>query len=82
LASARPGREVNAPNTRRSEEEHERDQQEKGEGEYRARPRNDTHVPGEQKGQPSSRLEASKEPSENEEKRRVVERLKEKRQDS
>ncbi len=40
------------------------------------------HVPDEQKGQPSSRLEASKEPSEDEEKRRVVERLKERRQDS
>jgi hypothetical protein len=40
------------------------------------------HVPDEQKGQPSSRLEASKEPSEDEEKRRAVERLKERRQDS
>jgi hypothetical protein len=45
-------------------------------------PETTPHVPDEQKGQPSSRLEASKEPSEDEEKRRVVERLKERRQDS
>jgi hypothetical protein len=45
-------------------------------------PETTPHVPDEQKGQPSSRLEASKEPSEDEEKRRAVERLKERRQDS
>jgi hypothetical protein len=45
-------------------------------------PETTPHVPDEQKGQPSSRLEASKEPSEHEEKRRAVERLKERRQDS
>jgi hypothetical protein len=36
-------------------------------------PETTPHVPDEQKGQPSSRLEASKEPSEDEEKRRAVE---------
>lgn len=41
-----------------------------------------SHVPDEQKGQPSSRLEASKEPAEDEEKRRVVEKLREREQDS
>ena len=45
-------------------------------------PETTPHVPDEQKGQRSSRLEASKEPSEDEEKRRAVERLKERRQDS
>jgi hypothetical protein len=45
-------------------------------------PETTPHVPDEQKGQPSSQLEASKEPSEDEEKRRAVERLKERRQDS
>ena len=45
-------------------------------------PETTPHVPDEQKGRPSSRLEASKEPSEDEEERRAVERLKERRQDS
>ncbi len=45
-------------------------------------PETTPHVPDEQKGQPSSRLEASKEASEDEEKRRAVERLKERRRDS
>ena len=45
-------------------------------------PETTPHVPDEQKGQPSSRLEASKEPSEDEEKRRVAERLREREQNS
>jgi hypothetical protein len=40
------------------------------------------HVPDEQKGQPSSRLDASKEPAQDEEKRRVVEKLRERERDS
>ena len=45
-------------------------------------PETTPHVPGEQKGQSSSRLEASKEPAEDEEKRRVVEKLREREGDS
>jgi hypothetical protein len=40
------------------------------------------HVPDEQKGQPSSRLDASKEPGQDEEKRRVGEKLRERERDS
>ena len=43
-------------------------------------PETTPHVPAEQKGQPSSRLEASKEPDE--EKRRVADKLRERGQDS
>ena len=39
-------------------------------------------LPEEGKGSPSSRLEASKDPAENEEKRRVVEKLREQEKDS
>lgn len=39
-------------------------------------------VPTEKKGDPSSRLEASNEPGEDEEKRRVAEKLREREQDS
>lgn len=39
------------------------------------------HIPEEQKGDPSSRLETSKGPAEEEEKRRVVEKLKEREGD-
>ena len=40
------------------------------------------HISGETKGDPSSRLDASKEPGEDEEKRRVVEKLRERERDS
>ncbi len=40
-------------------------------------PETTPHLPDKQKGGPSSRLEASKEPAEDEEKRRVVEKLRE-----
>jgi hypothetical protein len=40
------------------------------------------HISEEQKGQSSSRLNESKEPGEDEEKRRVVEKLREREQDS
>ena len=39
-------------------------------------------IPEEPKGDPSSRIEASEEPAENEEKRRVREKLEERGQDS
>ena len=39
-------------------------------------------LPKEQKGDASSRLDASKEPAEDEEKRRVVEKLRERERDS
>ncbi len=39
-------------------------------------------VSGEQKGDPSSRLEASREPGEDEKKRRVSEKLRERERDS
>ncbi len=39
-------------------------------------------IPDEQKGDPASRLDASEEPSENEEKRRVREKLEQREQDS
>jgi hypothetical protein len=45
-------------------------------------PETTPHVPDEQKGQPSSRLEASKEPAEDEERRRVADKLREREQDS
>jgi hypothetical protein len=45
-------------------------------------PETTPHVSDEQKGQPSSRLEASKEPAEDEEKRRVADKLREREQDS
>ncbi len=45
-------------------------------------PETTPHVPDEQKGQPSSRLEASKEPVQDEEKRRVADKLREREQDS
>ncbi len=41
-----------------------------------------SHVSEEQKGDSSSRLNASKEPGEDEEKRRVAEKLRERKQDS
>lgn len=40
------------------------------------------HIPEEQKGDPSSRLETSKEPGEAEEKRRVAEKLRERERGS
>ncbi len=40
-------------------------------------PETTPHIPDEQKEQPSSRVEDSKEPSEDEEKRRVSEKLRE-----
>jgi hypothetical protein len=40
------------------------------------------HIPEEPKGHPSSRLDESREPGEDEEKRRVVEKLREREQDS
>jgi hypothetical protein len=45
-------------------------------------PETTPNVPDEQKDQPSSRLEASKEPAEDEEKRRVADKLREREQDS
>jgi hypothetical protein len=45
-------------------------------------PETTLHVPDEQKAQPSARLEASKEPAEDEEKRRVADRLRVREQDS
>jgi hypothetical protein len=45
-------------------------------------PETTPHVPDEQKGQPSSRLEASKEPAVDEERRRVADKLREREQDS
>ncbi len=39
-------------------------------------------IPPEKKGDPSSRLESSNEPGEDEEKRRVAEKLREREQDS
>jgi hypothetical protein len=45
-------------------------------------PETTPHVTDEQKGQPSSRLEATKEPAEDEEKRRVADKLREREQDS
>jgi hypothetical protein len=45
-------------------------------------PETTPYVPDEQEGQPSSRLESSKEPTEDEEKRRVVEKLRERERDS
>jgi hypothetical protein len=45
-------------------------------------PETTPHVPDEQKRQPSSRLDASKEPAQDEEKRRVVEKLREREPDS
>ena len=40
------------------------------------------HIPAEPKRNPSSRLDESKEPGEDEEKRRVAEKLREREQDS
>jgi hypothetical protein len=45
-------------------------------------PETTPHVSDEQEGQPSSRLEASKEPAEDEEKRRIAEKLRERERDS
>jgi hypothetical protein len=45
-------------------------------------PETTPHVPDEQKGQSSSRLGASKEPAEDEERRRVADKLREREQDS
>jgi hypothetical protein len=44
-------------------------------------PETTPHVSGEQEGQPSSRLEASKEPAQDEEKRRVAQKLRERERD-
>ena len=45
-------------------------------------PETTPHVSDEQEGSPFSRLEASKEPAEDEEKRRVAEKLRERERDS
>jgi hypothetical protein len=45
-------------------------------------PETTPHVPEEQKGQSSSRLDASREPSEDEEKHRVAEKLRGREQNS
>jgi hypothetical protein len=45
-------------------------------------PETTPHVSDEQEGQPSSRLEASKEPAEDEEKLRIAEKLRERERDS
>jgi hypothetical protein len=45
-------------------------------------PETTPHVSDEPKGSPSSRMDASREPSEDEEKRRVAEKLREREQNS
>jgi hypothetical protein len=45
-------------------------------------PETTPHVPDEQKGRPSSRLEAAKEAAGDEERRRVADKLREREQDS